>query len=88
VASAATGDLALESPRVDRRSQNLVFATIVLGMLMAALDQTIVATALPTIVGDLGRYDDKHSMRVTSLGWVGWSLCKVEASLPFSNLSR
>jgi EmrB/QacA subfamily drug resistance transporter len=39
---------------VDRRSQNLVFATIVLGMLMAALDQTIVATALPTIVGDLG----------------------------------
>ena len=33
---------------------NLVFATIVLGMLMAALDQTIVSTALPTIVGDLG----------------------------------
>jgi hypothetical protein len=25
-----------------------------LGMLLAALDQTIVATALPTIVGDLG----------------------------------
>ena len=39
---------------MDRRSQNLVFATIVLGMLMAALDQTIVSTALPTIVGDLG----------------------------------
>ena len=27
---------------------------IVLGMLLAALDQTIVATALPTIVADLG----------------------------------
>jgi MFS family permease len=39
---------------MDRRNQNLVFGTIVLGLLMAALDQTIVATALPTIVGDLG----------------------------------
>src|ERR1700729_1244914 len=54
MASAATGDLALESPRMDRRNQNLVFGTIVLGLLMAALDQTIVSTALPTIVGDLG----------------------------------
>ncbi|MEV0712788.1 MDR family MFS transporter [Nocardia aurea] len=34
--------------------RNIVFATIVLGMLMAALDQTIVSTALPTIVADLG----------------------------------
>ncbi len=33
---------------------NLVFATVVGGMLLAALDQTIVSTALPTIVGDLG----------------------------------
>jgi EmrB/QacA subfamily drug resistance transporter len=32
----------------------LVFAGLLLVMLMAALDQTIVATALPTIVGDLG----------------------------------
>jgi len=38
----------------DRRGQNLVFATEALGMLMAALDQTVVSTALPTIVGDLG----------------------------------
>ncbi|MET0929569.1 MAG: MDR family MFS transporter, partial [Aeromicrobium sp.] len=30
------------------------FGTIMLGMLLAALDQTIVSTALPTIVGDLG----------------------------------
>lgn len=31
-----------------------VFSGLMLGMLLAALDQTIVATALPTIVGDLG----------------------------------
>ena len=32
----------------------LVLAALMLGMLLAALDQTILATALPTIVGDLG----------------------------------
>ncbi|WP_043688295.1 MDR family MFS transporter [Nocardia abscessus] len=37
-----------------RAKTNVVFGTIVLGMLMAALDQTIVSTALPTIVADLG----------------------------------
>ena len=31
----------------------IVFSGLMLGMLLAALDQTIVATALPTIVGDL-----------------------------------
>src|SRR3954453_14655116 len=36
------------------RARNLAFATIALGMLLAALDGTIVSTALPTIVGDLG----------------------------------
>ncbi|QLY34950.1 DHA2 family efflux MFS transporter permease subunit [Nocardia huaxiensis] len=39
---------------MSRARTNLVFATVVLGMLMAALDQTIVSTALPTIVADLG----------------------------------
>ncbi|TCO55830.1 MDR family MFS transporter [Actinocrispum wychmicini] len=33
---------------------HLVFGALMLAMLMAALDQTIVATALPRIVGDLG----------------------------------
>ncbi|NKY35520.1 MFS transporter [Nocardia speluncae] len=42
------------APALDRRRRNIVFVTIVLGMLMAALDQTIVATTLPTIVADLG----------------------------------
>ncbi|MBF6540445.1 MFS transporter [Nocardia farcinica] len=39
---------------MSRARINVVFGTIVLGMLMAALDQTIVSTALPTIVADLG----------------------------------
>lgn len=37
-----------------RRQVLIVFSGLMLGMLLAALDQTIVATALPTIVGDLG----------------------------------
>ena len=39
---------------VDPQRRNFIFVAILLGMLMAALDQTIVATALPTIVADLG----------------------------------
>ena len=34
--------------------RNLIFVAVLLGMLLAALDQTIVATALPTVVSDLG----------------------------------
>src|SRR3954454_9893348 len=37
---------------------SLPFAAIVLAMLPAVLDQTILATALPTIAGDLGRLSD------------------------------
>jgi EmrB/QacA subfamily drug resistance transporter len=36
------------------RRLGLIFAALLLGMFLAALDQTIVATALPTIVGELG----------------------------------
>ncbi|BBZ13703.1 MDR family MFS transporter [Mycobacterium branderi] len=39
---------------ISPKRRNLIFLAIVLGMLLAALDQTIVATALPTIVADLG----------------------------------
>src|SRR6478752_6910334 len=46
---AAAGPITLEG-----RARILAFATIGLGMLLAALDGTIVSTALPTIVGDLG----------------------------------
>jgi MFS family permease len=37
-----------------RQGVGVVFAGLMLVLLMAALDQTIVSTALPTIVGDLG----------------------------------
>src|SRR5262245_47489881 len=40
-----------------RKQVLLIFTGLVLGMLVAAADQTIVATALPTIVGDLGGLD-------------------------------
>jgi MFS family permease len=39
------------------RSFPATFAGLLLAMLLASLDQTIVATALPTIVGDLGGID-------------------------------
>jgi EmrB/QacA subfamily drug resistance transporter len=39
---------------LSRARMNLVFVTILLGILLSALDQTVVSTALPTIVGDLG----------------------------------
>jgi EmrB/QacA subfamily drug resistance transporter len=42
-------------PRIYTHRQIMVIlGGLMLGMLLAALDQTIVATALPTIVGDLG----------------------------------
>lgn len=44
-----TGDAEVAAPK-----RNLIFTAVLLGMLLAALDQTIVATALPTVVADLG----------------------------------
>jgi len=39
------------------RALATVFGALMLGMFLASLDQTIVSTALPTIVGDLGGLD-------------------------------
>src|SRR5881397_126476 len=40
-----------------RRRVRLIFGALLLVLLLASLDQTIVSTALPTIVGDLGGLD-------------------------------
>lgn len=54
-AAAATETVA--APAADRRRVLVVIGGLMLVMLLASLDQTIVATALPTIVGDLGGLD-------------------------------
>jgi EmrB/QacA subfamily drug resistance transporter len=43
--------------QLSRRQVLLTFGGLLLAMLLASLDQTIVATALPTIVGELGGLD-------------------------------
>lgn len=44
------------APATEERGQKLIviYGALMLAMLLAALDQTIVSTALPTIVNDLG----------------------------------
>ncbi len=51
--NASTGPISV-SAAVTGRRLGLIFVGLMLGMFLAALDQTIVATALPTIVGELG----------------------------------
>ncbi len=58
--SAAAATVAV--PAAPARRLGVVFSGLMLVMLLAALDSTIVATALPTIVGDLGG--------LTRLSWV------------------
>src|ERR1700689_2172493 len=53
MSAAATPSIASEA-KGGQVSLRLVFTGLLLVMFLAALDQTIVATALPTIVGDLG----------------------------------
>ena len=43
-----------EAHILNGRARMVAFLTIALGMLLSALDSTVVSTALPTIVGDLG----------------------------------
>jgi EmrB/QacA subfamily drug resistance transporter len=43
-----------ETPREEAPRVRLIFGALMLVLLLASLDQTIVSTALPTIVGDLG----------------------------------
>jgi EmrB/QacA subfamily drug resistance transporter len=55
--AASTGEAVVEAPvfgNLGKRRVLMIIGALMLGMLIAALDQTIVSTALPTIVGDLG----------------------------------
>ena len=59
----STGQVSLDTTTsLPRRQVLVVFAGLLLVMSLAALDQTVVATALPTVVGDLGG--------VSELAWV------------------
>jgi len=62
-------------PALTHRQIMTVLAGLMLGMLVAALSQTVVATALPTIVGELGGQD--------KLAWVvSATLLTATASTP------
>jgi EmrB/QacA subfamily drug resistance transporter len=50
--------------RIDRRARFVTLGAVMLGMLLGSLDQTIVGTALPTIVGDLNGFE-RYSWVVT-----------------------
>jgi EmrB/QacA subfamily drug resistance transporter len=52
--TATAADTGFSGTEITPQRRNLIFLAVILGMLLAALDQTIVATALPTIVADLG----------------------------------
>jgi EmrB/QacA subfamily drug resistance transporter len=53
-ATAIATDPESSSALMSPQRRNLIVIAVLLGMLLAALDQTIVATALPTVVADLG----------------------------------
>src|SRR5664279_2161014 len=51
---AAAPDAASDAAPVPQPRVRAIFAALMIVLLLASLDQTIVSTALPTIVGDLG----------------------------------
>src|SRR5438046_1381587 len=64
----------------DKRRVWIVFSGLMLGMLIESLDQTVVATALPTIVSDLGG--------LNQLSWVvtGYLLASTASTLLWGKL--
>ena len=59
----------VSSIRISRQRRNCIFLAIALAMLVAALGATSVATALPTIVSDLG--NPKHQSGVVTAYLLG-----------------
>jgi len=53
VAETQTADVTGPAAALSHRRVMVVIGALILGMFLAALDQNVVATALPTIVGDL-----------------------------------
>ncbi|MGH7910927.1 MAG: MFS transporter, partial [Candidatus Dormibacteraceae bacterium] len=58
MASATVAPIPDSGPGISQRRINIIFGALMLTMLMAVLDQSIVAPALPTIVGDLHGLQD------------------------------
>jgi EmrB/QacA subfamily drug resistance transporter len=54
VSATAQPELQQEQQQEQQQRVRVIFGALLLVLLLASLDQTIVATALPTIVGDLG----------------------------------
>ena len=65
-----------------RRARTIVVIALMLGMSLAALDTTIVGTALPSIVGKLGGYVEFFSLVSAERGadWIG----TVDAGLTYA----
>src|SRR3954454_25203555 len=55
----------IEIPRYSRRETLLTMLSVLLVMLLASLDQTIVGTAMPRIVADLHGFD-KYTWVITA----------------------
>ena len=61
-AAPAAGDEDAPAVSLDRRKVLVIFGALVAAMFLSSLDQSVVSTALPTIVGDLGAVDHE--------GWI------------------
>ncbi len=55
-----------ETPHFDIKQIIPIIVSLMLGMLLAALDQTVVGTALPQVIGAPGRRQPNYTWVVTS----------------------
>ncbi|MCR2825286.1 MDR family MFS transporter [Microbacterium sp. zg.Y909] len=60
--SASASSIDRPAVDLDRRQVYIIFGALLAAMFLSALDQSVVSTALPTIVGDLGAADEQ--------GWI------------------
>jgi len=74
----------MTAPTLTHRQIQVVYSGLMLAMLVASLDQTIVATALPTIVGSLGGFRG-----LSHLAWVStaYLVTSTAAAVLFGKLS-